>query len=163
MLKTDNGSWQPSFDDFITLVANQREEIHENHSSSRPLSEDYERVGMAGEFAFGQFSGLMPDVEIRPGGDGGIDFTIGVRFTVDVKTARKPSNLIHEIGKPFADIFVLAKYDDEAGTATLLGWCHGSDLQTAPTRDFGFKVINHYIPAGDLKPMSMLKKRLIRW
>lgn len=140
--------------------ANERHEIHKNHDSSRPLSEGYEDVGIAGEFAFGEFCGLWPDTSLKPKGDGGVDFTVPLNFTVDVKTGRKPFNLIHEEGKPFVDIYVLAKFDDETKEASLLGWEWGHVLKKAPTKDFGYGVINHYISVEKLRPMEELKRRI---
>jgi len=139
-----------------------RTAIHEGQSSQRILSENHDAVGMAGEWAFGELSGLWPDTEERPGGDGGKDFALPLRFTVDIKTARKPYNLIHEQGKPFADIFILAQYDEETGKANPIGWQWGAALKKAPTKDFGYGVINHYIPADKLKPIEELQSRIIK-
>jgi hypothetical protein len=146
---------------YVDLVAS-RTNIHSGHLSQRIFSKDHDKVGLSGEFAFGEFSGLWPDTRSLMNGDCGVDFTIGLRFTVDVKTYRKPANLIHEQGKPFADIFVLAKYDDETGKSELLGWESGSTLKAAPVKDFGYGVINHYIAANCLRSMEELKSRLIR-
>ncbi len=115
---------------------------------------------MAGEFAFSQFSGLPVDLARRPGGDGGKDGHIFLGYSYDIKSAKKPGNLIHEQGKPFADIFVLAKYEN--GAAVLLGWEWGHVLQRAPVKDFGYGVINHYIPAEKMRPMDSLRARMLR-
>lgn len=138
-----------------------RHEAHKHHASSRPLSDDYELVGLAGETAFGMLTGKMPDLERRLEGDAGIDFIIPMRFSVDVKTARKAYHLIHEKGKKFADIYVLAEYDDETKKARLIGWEWGRTLQKAPVKDFGYGIENHYIPASKLKPMDELTERLV--
>ena len=138
-----------------------RNSLHDGQKSQRILSENHNAVGMAGEFAFGEFSGFWPDTSDRVDGDGGIDFVIPLKFTVDVKTARKAIHLIHEQGKEFADIFVLAEYSDEKNTAKLLGWEFGSVLKKAPTKDFGYGVINHYIHRSKLRPMQELKERLL--
>jgi len=127
-------------DSFIKNVADSRHDLHSGHSSSRPLSEDYELVGLSGEFAFAEVCGLLPDLTVRPGGDKGVDFTVPLRFTVDVKTARKAGNLIHEQGKPMVDIYVLAEFDDEKKKATLVGWEYGRNLAKAPAKDFGYGV-----------------------
>ena len=148
--------------DYINALASRRDEIHKDHATSRPFSENYEHVGLSGEFEFGKFCGLMPDVEEKPQGDSGVDFTIPLMYTVDVKTARIPNNLFHEKGKRFVDIYVLAGYDDESGQSESLGWEWGIKLQRAPTKDFGFGVMNHYIKQSDLRPMSALKERMYR-
>ena len=56
----------------IKRIARERHELHKRHSSSRPLSTDYELVGLMGEVAFAVFSGVSPDLSLRPEGDSGI-------------------------------------------------------------------------------------------
>lgn len=146
----------------IDAIALDREQLHATTPSSRPLSEGYESVGLHGEFAFGTFSGQMPDITERPKGDAGVDFVVPLLFTVDVKTARKAFNLIHESGKPFADIYVLAEYDDQSATARLVGWEFGSRLASSPTKDFGYGILNHYISRDVLRSMDSLGKRIWR-
>ncbi len=148
---------------YLSQAAINRHELHENHSSSRPLSDNYEGGGIDGEVAFSMFSGIACDLSERPGGDKGIDFVVPLLFTVDVKTARKAYHLIHETGKSFADIYVLAEYNGEGKPATLLGWEYGSKLSKAPTKDFGYGIINHYIHKSKLRPMTELKKRVARF
>lgn len=148
----------------IDNIGNERHDLHKCHATSRPLSDGYENVGLAGEFEFGKFSGLMPDLERRPGGDNGIDFVLPVALTVDVKTARNPRNLLHEQGKSFADIYVLAEYDDDTKTARLLGWAWGTTLRKTTPKDVGgYGVISHYIPRERLRPMSELKSVIGEW
>lgn len=140
--------------------AEARHDAHKDHASSRPLSEDYEYVGLLGESKFGELSGLMPDLQRKLSGDNGVDFVVPLKFSVDVKTARKAYHLIHEQGKNFADIYVLASFDDETQSVKLVGWEWGATLKRAPIKDFGYGIMNHYIPAKDLKPMDELKKRM---
>lgn len=149
--------------EYVATEANERGSLHESHASSRPLSVEYECVGLAGEFEFGANVGQMPDLERRPNGDKGIDFMVPVLMSVDVKTARKAGHLIHEQGKPFADLYVLAEFDDVHRRATLLGWCHGKALQAAPVRDFGYGILSHHIHRGALRPMSELLARVMRF
>ena len=139
-----------------------REKIHENNATSRPLSEGYEHVGVAGDLALSQLTGLAPDLSIRPDGDGGIDSLMFIRYTVNVHTARKPYNLIHEQGKPMADIIVLASYDDDTQSSELLGWEWGKVLEKCPVKDFGFGVLNHYKHASGLRPMSELEEKCMK-
>ncbi|MGA0841019.1 MAG: hypothetical protein ACO3P1_14115 [Pseudomonadales bacterium] len=141
-------------------LANQRHELHKDHASSRPLSEDYEHVGLAGELALSQLTGLSPDLTLRPGGDGGTDAHILIAYTVNVHAARKPYNLLHEQGSATADILVLAAYSDKTGEATLVGWEWGAKVLAAPVKDFGYGILNHYIPAKNLRPISELKDRV---
>ena len=80
-------------------------------------------------------------------------------MSLDVKTARKPYNLIVEEGKVLADIYVLAGIDDN-DRVTFHGWEHRRVLATAPVRDFGYGVMNHYIAREKLRPMRELESRI---
>lgn len=140
-----------------------REKVHESHATSRPLSDGYEHVGIAGELALSQLTGLAPDLSLRPAGDDGVDSLIFLRYTVNVHAARKPFNLIHEKGQKMADIMMLADYDDETQTSRLLGWEWGKVLLQAPVKDFGHGVMNHYIPRKDLRPIKELACRVMEF
>lgn len=149
------------FEAFVQVIkseADERHESHKNHASSRPFSDDYELIGLLGEVEFAKKTGIMLDLERRLSGDSGIDFVLPLKFTVDVKTAKKPFHLIHETGKKFADIYVLAGINVEI--VNLIGWEFGKVLEKAPTKDFGYGVINHYIPADKLKKMDELYARI---
>ena len=148
----------------LLKIAEQRSTTHIGHASQRVLSKDYNVVGVSGEFAFGDKFNLKVDDSIKPSGDKGVDFVLDLivdeeqrNFTVDVKTARLPYNLLLEVGKPVVDIYVLADYNN--GDSILLGWEWGVKLSQAPSRDFGYGVINHYISALDLRPMEELYER----
>lgn len=159
--------------DPIRQHAIERERLHANHASSRPLSSDYELLGMRGEQAFCAMFGGEVDLTLRPGGDGGTDHILtiwgyvgsvkrAVRVPVDVKTARKPYNLIVERGKVRPNhIYILAQYIDADDRAVLLGWEWGDVVMAAPCKDFGYGVINHYIPRAKISPMERLKRRAI--
>ena len=148
--------------DFIATTAARRSSLHASHASSRPLSEGYEEVGLRGEVAFGQFCGQCPDFADRPSGDKGVDFFVPLIYTIDVKTARKAANLIHEAGRPMpADIYVLAEAADD-GAVNLVGWEWRQRLEAAPQRDFGKGIVNHFIPRDKLRSMDALAARLWR-
>ena len=147
--------------------ARQREKLHEDHASSRPLSPDYEVVGVSGEEALARFVGSRPDLALRPGGDAGQDQRVSlyingrvVSCRVDVKAARKPYNLIVEVGKVMADIYILGRFDDATLETELLGWATHLEVRNAPTKDFGYGVINHYMPARRLHDMGDFRKRI---
>jgi len=137
-------------------VAKERTRIHFSHTSTRPLSPDYEYVGVAGEIAFANEFGLEVDTTARPEGDGGVDFTLSNGLTVDVKTYRKPYHLLREVNKPHADILVLARFDDSSGEARLIGWEWDSEMVKCPTRDFGYGIVSHYKVAKELKQIPDL-------
>jgi hypothetical protein len=141
-------------------LAPDRAAAHVGDPTTRALSPNFNEVGMAGEFAFGEFCGLWPDTSLSRNGDGGHDFTVPLMFRVDVKTFRLPRCLLVEVGKPICDIYVLAGYDDETRKAELLGWEWGATVAKAPTHDFGRGVVSHYIPADELRNMSELQRRI---
>jgi hypothetical protein len=159
---TENFSRTVPYDWLQTIkkIGSERHSLHRNHSTSRPLSNDYEVVGLAGEYAFHDIFSVMADWSVRPEGDGGIDFKIG-KISIDVKTARKPGNLIVEIGTVPADILILAGWNDPV--VSLLGWEYGEVVLKSPERDFGYGIINHYIPARNLRPMGDLLNGINRW
>jgi len=145
----------------IRKLAREREALHRNHASSRPLSPDYEIIGLAGEQQFAVEFGLEVDTKARPGGDGGIDFQLPGVGSVDVKTACRPFNLLHEQGKTPPDIFVLARFDRD-DSATLLGWEWAEVVIAQPVKDFGYGVINHYLSANRLRPIETLKAMALK-
>ena len=166
-----NGEWygkkQPERDP-IKDEAMARHERHTDHPTHRPLSKGYELVGLRGEEALARYFGAQVDLSPRPGGDRGIDIPMTMRdrngniktFTIDVKAARKAFHLIVEQGKvKNRTIYVLASYSDKTDTATLLGWEWGRTILAAPLKDFGYGVINHYIPRERLRDLSELSER----
>jgi hypothetical protein len=154
----------------IKKLAHDRHKLHEGHASSRPLSDDYELIGFCGEYAFHNVAALMADWTRRPGGDNGVDFQVG-RLSIDVKTAKKANNLILEEGKDCADIIVLAgmmaDYQTNKGERFVRvkfhGWERKEKILAAPTKDFGYGIINHYIPKEDLRPFPELIDAIDKW
>ena len=145
----------------LTEIADQRTGSHIGHQSQRILGDNHDLVGVSGETIFAKYFGLKINDDIKPEGDDGIDFLLGLNFSVDVKTARKPFNLLLEVGKPVADIYVLADFND--GDPYLLGWQWGIILSQAPSKDFGYGVINHFIPVEELRSMNELLNRSFTW
>jgi hypothetical protein len=136
-------------------LAARRARLHQGHASSRPLSEGHEHVGLAGERHFASLTGLPLDTTDRPAGDGGTDFILPLG--VDVKTARKPSNLIVVEGKVRADIYVLFAYRDDLDATSPVGWAWGNDVRRAPIREFTPGIRSHAIPAAELRdPASII-------
>lgn len=143
-------------------ASKRRRAVHRGQESTRRLSDDYDLIGMLGEEAFAWAFGLgARHLELLPGGDGRVDFTLPLYTTVDVKTYEKPYNLLREAGKPHAEILVLAGFDRERKSVRLIGWEYDRVMQACPTRDFGYGVTNHYKAASELRPMRELKGRLV--
>ena len=139
-----------------------RTAAHDGLPSQRKLSEGFEIVGVFGEIEFAVRSGLPLPLDQNILSDGGVDFIVPLRFTLDVKTACKAFNLIQEVGKVTPDIYVLAEFNWEGARVRLVGREWGAALRQAPTRDFGHGLINHFIPAFSLRPMAELFDRIVR-
>ena len=95
-------------DNNLHRIAEQRSYTHIGHASQRILSENYNLIGVCGENAFAKEFNLEIDDSVKPAGDNGTDFVLGLQFSVDIKTAKLPYNLLLEVGKPVSDIYVLA-------------------------------------------------------
>lgn len=152
-------------DEWLAILddkARERTAMHVNHASHNPLTEGHDKISLIGEAQFACDFELPLDWKRRPGGDGGVDFVLPLRFTVDVKTARKPLYLIVEEGQVKASIYVLAGISDDDRRAEMLGWETRSTLLRAPVRDFGKGIISHYIAREDLRPMVELHRRTMK-
>lgn len=149
-------------DEFCRRVAQQRVATHASHSSSRPLSSDYEFVGVKGEYALAVRFGLSLESikAVRVGGDGHIDFNVA-GYSIDVKTARKPYNLLVEVGVPVADLIVLGRYT-EGCSVDLVGWEYSQTMLLCPTKDFGYGINNYFLSASNIRPMKTLDVLLRR-
>ena len=128
--------------------------------SERVLVENHHLVGLAGEWAFAKFAGIMPDLSIRKYGDNGIDFVVNFSFPLDVKTATRGNRLLLEHNKPVADIYVLAKFDETTQTAELVGWEWGAILKRIEPKDTGRKITNHALHMNKLRSMAEFQRYL---
>jgi hypothetical protein len=96
-------------------------------------------------------------------GDGGWDFIAPLRAKIDVKCSRDRHWLLVEEGKVLAYIYVLAHCLDEKGRcAELIGWTYKSAVLAVPPRPFPREIVNHVIPAEDLRPMEELHRLVMR-
>lgn len=127
--------------------------------NTRKLSPDNEIKGIVGEAEFARAYDQPMNWSVAS--DGGIDFTIPLAFTFNVKCAEIPKYLIHEFGKVVADIYVLGQYLKPAKRCRFLGWETGEKLRAAPFKDFGYGIINHYIAREELRPMSEVDRRIM--
>lgn len=136
--------------------ANARHEVHDGQDSSRPLSADYELLGLMGEVQGEVDYGLKRDARILAQGDGRIDFYLPDGRSGDWKVARKCYNILMESGKPHADILVAGLWHEvgEGCWVEWLGWEYRDELLKVEPKDFGYGVINHYRAVDNLRPMS---------
>ena len=146
--------------DVFADIANQRTASHDYRAATNnAIVADCDDIGIRGELAFGEFSGLCPDLSVGMKSDGGVDFVVPLLYTVDVKAAKGRRNLIYRTDRPLvADIYVLADVED--GKATLAGWAWKSQLERAEVRDLGHGKDSRFLPREQLRPMSDLEARL---
>lgn len=149
--------------DEVQRHSRDRERFHSGKPYYTPKSKNHELVGLRGEEAWIRDFGGELDTELRRGGDRGHDFKIG-KQTVDVKTARNAHRLLVKAGKKkYADIFVLARYDDDADEAELVGWIEAERVLSVKPRDTGFGIVNHEFPASKMHPMWVLHHSAKGW
>lgn len=167
--------------DFIQQEAHIRASSRMDKKSETYMTSNPHLLGLAGELAFGKLFGILPDLTLREYGDGGVDFEIiiadyvrtgsadilvGSRLLgVDVKTRARasPDYMLHKVGLPITDIYVLAGYDSRTSTANLLAWCTGEKVavsKTQPSRAVG--VDNYVVPIGEMETdISKLTDRVV--
>lgn len=134
---------------------------------TRDFVEDRHRVGWAGEEAFSKRFALPMDRAWVPGT--GADFELDLRlddgrvntYSVDVKCYRKAYNVLVPVGEIKHDLYVLSQYHDDA-PAQLLGWCWATTVRCAPSKRFGYEIVNHFVPRRDLRDMRELDERHVR-
>jgi len=155
-------------DDPISREAWRREASHHaGHRNFRPhlRPKGANLMGLRGEQAFAERYGLEVNLEPSLGGDGGKDLKIALRrpggepcvFPVDCKAAIIPKDLIVEVARARPQtIYVLCRYWEELDRCTLLGWDWGAVLMTSKPKDYGYGVINYWLPRGEIHPMSEL-------
>jgi hypothetical protein len=140
---------------------NARKDLHNPIKEQPALIQDQDPMGMMGEMYLALLLGHSVDLEQKIEGDGGYDFVVPLKFTIDVKTTAKTprsNNLLVEQGKVKADIYVAAMHEN--GMVDLIGWAMKSEVLNAPTKDFGRGLTNHYIDLAKLRPMEELYKRV---
>jgi hypothetical protein len=154
-------------------AARTRCHVHSKSNNQPPGDPNHTSiVGVSGEWLFAQEFKLpytFAQGALQLDGDNGIDFTIDVPrrpkpLTIDVKTARKPTWLMVHKDKleGRAEIFVLAKYDEELGPK-LLGWEWRCALRREVPRHIDSDKAKsggefHTIEAEKLRPMEWLHK-----
>ncbi len=153
-------------DEEIDDIARQRSRMGRNSRYRTVYDSEYDRKGVCGEVALREFFGIF---EHPPGallgGDGGFDLRVDLRgrddrerlHTIDIKAAVRPTWLWVEPpkkGHAFADVYVLARYNEKTRRATLIKWHWGEVVRTAPIT---FEGKNHHSIAAtaclDLKDL----------
>lgn len=158
-----------NFDSIEKMLLEQMEQ--NPNFANRVWANDYVRVWLAGEIALAELTGVTPDFFNKFNGDGGVDSYFDLRIndvikkmTINVKTSKKPYNLIAEDKRNKADIYILAQFFPETKRANLLGWEFGSVLYKAPMIDIKIKEGTkpfHAIPLHKLRDIEVLKQRMV--
>jgi hypothetical protein len=138
----------------LERVARGRVEIHRGQSTSNPIRQDREYLGISGEHAFHRATGLPLDMTIRRAGDGGHDFLVH-GIAIDVKCVSDLGRMLVGTNERRCDLRVLAHYRS-LGRSRLIGWEFDDVIHLAPTRPGRNNYTNHVILAQNLRPMSEL-------
>jgi hypothetical protein len=141
-----------------------RQGAHTNSPSKRLYKDkNLEHIiGITGEIKFGERYNLKPDLEIRPNGDGGVDFKVKFNdktiVTIDIKTSQKAWHLLikeWDINR-CSDILVLCKYHDK-DNVEFLGWTTKKVMKEQPKKVFPPLNINsYYLHNTKLNKMEIL-------
>jgi hypothetical protein len=138
----------------LERVARGRVEIHRGQSTSNPIRQDREYLGISGEHAFHAATGLPLDMTIRRAGDGGHDFRVH-GLGIDVKCVSDPGRMLVGTKERRCAIRVLAHYRS-LGRSRLIGWEFDDVIHSSPTRPGRNNYTNHSVLARNLRPMSEL-------
>jgi hypothetical protein len=153
------------------------------HSSGHKHSTRTDRSAPAKEHQMGVLAELMLssifrkplDEEVRPGGDGGVDFTCrmksGKPVVINVKARAEPWQelLIKTTELKRGAIYVLAHTDLSTGVVDVLGCIPSAKItheKYPPRPPFntnlqrGERFLNHVIPQADLVPFEALLAKL---
>jgi hypothetical protein len=148
--------------DDIVREARRRDRSHRGDKSSRPLSTNYELIGLAGEWTFGQCYGYRVDLEPRRRGDEGVDFRTPAGI-VDVKTYRRSVHLWLEERdrRTKAEVLVLMKYHDESPqNCDFVGWELVDVMRSARIVETPARIYARQKPAAELRPMEEFNLRM---
>jgi hypothetical protein len=136
-----------------------RARAHQSQASTRPLSPNFEMIGIAGEVQFSYDHDVKRNREINRAGDGGIDFVMPDGTKINVKTRANCRALLHEKGKHSpADLIVVGQFHDEGEVfwVEFMGWEFVSTIEQAPIVELSTGVTNHEVAIEDLRSMTMI-------
>ena len=139
-------------------VARGRVEIHRNQSTSNPIRQDREYLGISGEHAFHRSTGLALDMTVRRAGDGGHDFLV-YGIAIDVKCVSELGRMLVGTNERRCDLRVLAHYRS-LGRSRLIGWEFDDAIHLSPTRLGRNNYVNHITLTQNLRPMAQLWQHL---
>lgn len=156
--------------EFNKLISTLEKNMEANpRFANRKWSEDYVRVWLAGEIALAEFTGVKPDFENKFYGDGGTDSFINLmlngvktKITINVKTSKKPYNLVAEPKRNKADIYMLAHYFPETERARIMGWQWSKIIHQCPTQKLDERGVElHVMPFYKLRDLQILREKMV--
>lgn len=146
----------------VAAIALARHQLHQHQASHRPLSDNYELVGIAGEMCAELDFRIPRDTRLLIAGDGRKDGILKTGETVDFKVARLAYNLLMEVNQAHADILVLGRYEEHGNQCWVvwLGWEYSFEMLLEPTKRFvAGGPVNHYKHASRLRPIEGIKDK----
>jgi hypothetical protein len=142
------------------------------HNDSHGACKHY--VGILGDITACVCFRCSPDLQFRPGGDGGIDLFLPITspsgrvwdYPADVKVStfrdadphlRCPINQFHEKINDLSVIYIAGSYDSRSDDVELKGWQRGPDLISSTPRTYGpYRTFNYWCRYNELRPISDL-------
>jgi hypothetical protein len=140
-------------------VARVRHDTNKFSSTNKPLDNEAEALGLAGELAMANLLRIVH----RPQSAAptrGYQFNLGPNKRIKVVTSKNPLSLLVKEGKVTADVYVLARCvgDPVAENVDFVGWASAKEVRSAPTliptSKGGYTQPAHKIPAADLGDMK---------
>jgi hypothetical protein len=134
MLRTNGDEWHDLSGVWAQAAAHAVER-DKNLTSTRPLIEDYELLGVLGEFVAGLELGLEPDLGVYLGGDRGADFGgLDVKGTAGGRRRLRDPHLIVDAWKLDAGArwFALVILEPELERGRVAGWATPDELREHP-------------------------------
>ena len=117
-----------------------------------------ELMGVYGEAAYAAFADASIDERDLRNGDAGRDFDCGLG-SVDVKTTKWGGAYLKvKVGKPCADVLVLAWYDSANRATRLLGWTTRAKLLEQPITRSPYGHDNYELHVSKLYAMHVLPR-----
>jgi len=122
--------------DSAEKIARERHEQKKDYKSNTQFSDNYDIVGMLGEYVFGLVTGHPLDTRLLIAGDDGFDFP-----DINIKTSeeRKAKHLIEFVDKSFDGWYVFVVVNLEHKYGYIKGSIHSSSFdQKSQIIDFGY-------------------------
>lgn len=161
-ISDDDDAYYREVDEWLRFEAEARGVVHgERRRGIIGPERDYR--GLRGEIEFGQVFKQYVDLRRLREGDKGIDFTVPLRTTIDVRaSARREGELLVPVDtKYWADIYVRAYFNEAEGpigVVELQGWEWGAVMRKQPVKDLGHGP-NHWRKV--LRPIPELAEQVM--